>query len=242
LGYGVAGAFGGVVVGSGMALVIAYLSIRDILHGERRRFDTKELKRFLVPVTAAVLCFTILTNIDTFLARHFLTDLDAGIYSAASMLGKIILFLPTAIGAVMFPKISDAHARGRDTYSLMRKSIIWTLVISGIVALAYILIPGFIINLLYGAAYIEAAPSLAVLGLAMTMFGLASLFMNYGLATDSHALIVILAFFTVLEIALIEIWNATPLQIATDLLVGSAGICILSLAHLEIRRRSHGLY
>ncbi len=242
LGYGVAGAFGGVVVGSGMALVIAYLSIRDILHGERRRFDTKELKRFLVPVTAAVLCFTILTNIDTFLARHFLTDLDAGIYSAASMLGKIILFLPTAIGAVMFPKISDAHARGRDTYSLMRKSIIWTLVISGIVALAYILIPGFIINLLYGAAYIEAAPSLAVLGVAMTMFGLASLFMNYGLATDSHALIVILAFFTVLEIALIEVWNATPLQIAIDLLVGSAGICILSLAHLEIRRRSHGLY
>jgi O-antigen/teichoic acid export membrane protein len=239
MGFGVAGAFGGVVVGSGLALIISYISIRDIFHGKTQKFQTSDLKRYMIPVTIAVLCFTVLTNVDIFLARHYLSDFDSGLYSAASNLGKIILFLPGAIGAVMFPKISDAHAKGLDTYPIMRKSIIWTLVVSGLVALFYYFEPGFIINLLYGTDYEGASSALAVIGIAMTMFGLATLFMNYGLATDSNALIMILAFFSVLEVALIVLFNSTPLQIAIDLLISSAGICIMSYLHLELRHRSN---
>jgi O-antigen/teichoic acid export membrane protein len=238
LGFGVAGAFGGVVVGSGLALVISYISIRDIFHGETQKFETSDLKRYLIPVAIAVLCFTILTNIDIFLARHYLSDFDSGLYSAASNLGKIILFLPGAIGAVMFPKISDAHAKGLDTYPIMKKSIIWTLVVSGLVALFYYLEPGFIINLLYGSDYAGASSALAVIGIAMTMFGLATLFMNYGLATDSNPLIIILAFFSILEVVLIVLFNSSPFQIAMDLLISSAGICVMSYMHLELRHRS----
>ena len=238
LGFGVAGAFGGVVVGSCFVLLISYISIRDVFHGEQRKFDITELKRYLIPVTVAVLCFTVLTNIDTFLARHYLSNVDAGLYSAASMLGKIILFLPGAIGAVMFPKISKAHARGEGTYAIMRKSIIWTLAISSVVAIVYAIEPGFVIMLLYGADFINADSTLAVMGVAMTLFGLATLFMNYGLATDSNALVTILALFTILEVALIAIWNATPLDIAIDLLICSAGICAFSWLHLVQRHRS----
>lgn len=238
LGYGVSGAFGGVVVGSGMVLIISYFSVRDVFRGEKRKFNIAELRRYLIPVTVAVLCFTVLTNIDTFLARHYLSEIDAGLYSAASMLGKIILFLPGAIGAVMFPKISKAHAQGEGTYAIMRKSILWTLAISIVVAAVYAIAPGFVIQLLYGSTYVDAASTLAVLGVAMTLFGLATLFMNYGLATDSYALIVILASFTILEVSLIAIWNTTPLDIAIDLLICSAGICSLSWIHLSQRHRS----
>jgi O-antigen/teichoic acid export membrane protein len=238
LGFSVAGAFGGVVMGSILALVIAYISIKDIFHGERKPFETTDLKRYLVPVTIAVLCFTILTNIDTFLARHYLNEVDAGLYSAASMLGKIILFLPGAISAVMFPRISQAHARGEGTYVIIRKSIIWTLLISSAVAVVFLMIPGLVIETLFGPSFSAAAPSLAVLGVAMVLFGLATLFMNFGLATDSNALITILAIFTVLEIIMIAIWNATPLDISLDLLVSSAGICALSWTHLELKHRS----
>ncbi len=238
MGYNVAGAFGGVIVGSAVALIITFLSIKDIFRGERRSFDTGDLRRYLVPVTIAVLCFTVLTNIDTFLARHYLSDIDASLYSAASMLGKIILFLPGAISAVMFPRISQAHARGEGTYAIMRKSIIWTLAISSAVALVYLFIPEYVVNLLYGSGYVAAAPSLAVLGIAMVLFGLATLFMNFGLATDSNALIAILAVFTILEISLISIWNSTPMDISFDLLVSSIGICAFSWIHLEQRHRS----
>lgn len=242
MGYSVDGAFGGVVVGSVVALVISYISIKDIFHGERQRFDTSELRKYLVPVTIAVLCFTILTNIDTFLARHYLSGTDASLYSAASMLGKIILFLPSAIGMVMFPRISEAHARGQGTYAIMRKSIIWTLAFSGVAALVFLLMPGFVINLLYGSSYLAAAPSLAVLGIAMMLFGLATLFMNFGLATDSNVLIAILATFTILEIILIAIWNASPLEISLDLLACSIGICALSWINLELRHSSGRLH
>jgi O-antigen/teichoic acid export membrane protein len=242
MGYGVAGAFGGVVVGSAIALVITFISIKDIFKGERRPFDTEDLRRYLVPVTIAVLCFTVLTNIDTFLARHYLSDVDASLYSSASMLGKIILFLPGAISAVMFPRISQAHAKGEGTYAIMRKSIIWTFAISSSVALVYLLIPDIVIDLLYGPTFVAAAPSLAVLGIAMVLFGLATLFMNFGLATDSNALITILAVFTIIEIVLIAIWNSTPLEISYDLLASSIGICVFSWIHLEQRHRSGRLH
>jgi O-antigen/teichoic acid export membrane protein len=238
MGYSVAGAFGGVVIGSVLALIISFYSIRDIFRGKRQKFDTCELRRYLVPVTIAVLCFTILTNIDTFLARHYLSEFDSSIYSAASMISKVILFLPGAIGAVMFPRISEAHAKGNDTYPIMRKSIIWTLVISGLVAVVFLAIPDSVIGILYTSDYQGAGPSLSILGVAMVLFGLATLFMNFGLATDSNAFITILAFFTVLEIALIAIWNATPLEISIDLLGSSIGLCAFSWVHLELRHRS----
>jgi O-antigen/teichoic acid export membrane protein len=238
MGFSVAGAFGGVVIGSVLALMISFYSIKDIFQGKRQKFDTAELRRYLVPVTIAVLCFTVLTNVDTFLARHYLSDVDSSIYSAASMISKIILFLPGAIGAVMFPRISEAHAKGIGTYPIMRKSIIWTLAISGVAAAVFLVIPDSVIGILYTSDYQSAGPSLSVLGVAMVLFGLATLFMNFGLATDSNAFITIMAVFTVLEIGLIAVWNTTPLEIAIDLLVSSIGLCAFSWAHLEIRRRS----
>ena len=53
----------------------------------------------------------VLTNIDLILVKHFFTPIEAGYYSIAQMVGKIILILPIPIVTVMFPKLSSLDGR-----------------------------------------------------------------------------------------------------------------------------------
>src|SRR3972149_2017554 len=57
-------------------------------------FSVSEVYHYFFPVGTTVLCFMVLTNIDLILVKHFFTPMEAGYYSIAQIVGKIILFLP----------------------------------------------------------------------------------------------------------------------------------------------------
>ncbi|MEM2979690.1 MAG: hypothetical protein QW083_04595, partial [Methanomassiliicoccales archaeon] len=138
---------------------------------------------------------------------------------------------------VMFPRVSEFYTRNKETAGVLRRAIFYTLCITGLVALAYVVIPDRIIVVFYGDTYLDAAPALSVLGIAMTLFGLSSLFMNYSLAIESRAYIAIFCFFTALEIILIMTFHTTMISIAYDLFIASAGILSLSWLYFEIKTR-----
>ncbi len=242
LGFGVAGAVGGAAMGLAVSAVISFTPIRSYLSEKGTRVDIGEVWRYTIPSTIAVLCFTVITQVDVIFAAHYLPKDLASAYSAASMLGKIILFLPGAIAAVMFPRISDAHAKRKETARILRRSILLTAILSGIVALVYVIAPEFILQLLYGGKFLEAAPSLQIIGVAMFLFSIANLFMIYGLATDGHIYTWILSLFTALELALMMVNHSTPMAIAANLLITGLLVTIVSGAHLELRERAKRKY
>lgn len=244
-GFGVAGAMGAVVIGSAFGMLIVLVGVRDYLAkpGEEiTHADSRAIKMYLIPVTVAVVCYAILTNIDILLANHYLDKTSSGLYSMASTLGKIILFLPGAIGTVMFPKLSEAHTRHEDTVRIMRRSIFWTLGLSGLCAMGFLLLPDTVLGLLSNKSYLGAAPVLQVIGFSMMFFGLASLFMNYGLATDRHQYTSFLLIFTLVEVALLALFHSTPVEIAYDMLVTSLLMCVVSWVYMELKWRSVTIY
>jgi O-antigen/teichoic acid export membrane protein len=244
-GFGVAGAMGGVIVGMTFGVLILLLGVKDHLvrsGSPITKDDARSIKVYLIPVAVAVICYGVLTNMDIFLANHYLDKGQAGLYSTASTLGKIILFLPGAIGTVMFPKITHAHTRNEDTVRIMRRSIFWNLALTGLVALGFLLLPDLVLKILSNDSYIAAAPSLQVLGIAMMFFGLASLFMNYGLATNRHQYIAVILVFTLAEIALVMLFHSSPFEIACDMLVTSLSMCLLSYAYMEYMFRTETTY
>jgi O-antigen/teichoic acid export membrane protein len=171
----------GVLLGLLFAILVALCTVRDILRRSSKpveKFEVGEIVRYFFVVVFTVICYTVMINIDIFLARQYLDPVDAGLYSTASVLGKVIWYLPGSINLVLFPKIAQAHAKKTDTVRTMRRLVLWAFALTGGVALIYLLLPSLILEILYGNAYSGAATSLSILGIAMAFFGLTNLFMN----------------------------------------------------------------
>ena len=124
----------GVLVGAVFAMMFFFVIIWNYIKKPGEPAESGAW-RFTVPVTIGVLCYTILTNIDVILAAIFFDKSTANYYTAASMLVKVILFLPGAISGVMFPKVSRAYAQKEDTSKILYRSILFTLLLSITVAL-----------------------------------------------------------------------------------------------------------
>ena len=238
IGFGIMGALGGVLIGLSLALAVSLYSIRDIFRVEPVPIPGPELVRMrasLVHVIIAVICLTIMVNVDVILARQYLDANTAGLYAVCSMLGKIILFLPSSINIVIYPKLSAAHAKRSGTVAMMRLSVLIALGVTGIVVISFFLFPNEILRLLYGGdKYIGAAAGLGILGLAMALLGVANLFMNYGLAVESRAYLAIMVFFTALQVALIVLFHDSLVTIALDMLLAFGGTTLVSWTYMEL--------
>ncbi len=237
LGYEVAGAMAGVIFAPVISMLVCYTGIRDLLFDPGQKGDVSGMFRYLIPVAIGSLCFLLLTNVDIVLAKAFLPDVESGIYSAASILSKVILFLPTAVVAVMFPKVSEAHEVKGEIRATMNKSILTVMGLCLLVNIVVMLFPSEIINILYGNEYVGAENTLIIMSWAMTFLSLSNLFMNYGLATDDYPYIFIMAFFTMLEIGLIILYHSSMEAIASSVLVSSLGIVSFNFYYHMIKSR-----
>ena len=239
-GWSVAGAFGAVLVGTLLASVWLYYGLKDYWAKEGVPFETKGMAAYTIPVAISTISFMTITNVDNLLARGFLDPTDAGLYSACSMLGKIVLWMPLAISTVTFPRFSGASVKGESTTPLIRKSILITLAITGAITLFCFLFPDFVLLVAFGDQYLDAAPYLPVIILAFSLFGLATMLQRYGLATGKWAFVTIYAVFTVMGVGMILAFHETPMQIALVMLATSAGISITSAVYLELKLKEGG--
>ncbi|MBI0584239.1 MAG: oligosaccharide flippase family protein [Methanomassiliicoccus sp.] len=244
LGLGVAGALGGVIIGIAFSTAISFFLVRRYFFIKPKVVEAKEIWRFTVPATVAILGFTILTQVDVIIATALLPLDQASYYAAASSLAKIILFLPGAVSTVMFPKISKAHAEKGETHRILKTSFAMTLALSGAVVAVYLLLPDFVLNILLPAnPYKELiAPILQGLGGAMMLLGLANLFMLYGLATDGHAYITIIGLSVVVLLSLVGAVVAlgiifTPMILVEIMFVTGLFIIVLSGIYLLLIER-----
>lgn len=190
LGLGVEGAIGGIALG----YFIIFLSSATILRLTIVKFmSTNPVKKdvsytqgsfsYSVPVLIALLCSTCLTNIDLVLVKHFFLPEETGNYAIASVLGKAVLVLPSAIVSVMFPMVSESHALEADSYNILRKSVVLAGILSCLGLQVYLFFPELLVTILMGAKHASTAPLVRYYGLAMLPFVFVNLFMYFNLGT-----------------------------------------------------------
>ena len=240
-GFGVTGAIGGVVVGSLFGLALALYSVRDCLTRPTERIERKEIQeiwRYLMIATAAVVGYGVLINVDLFLARQYLSSEQAGLYASALVLSKVLLYLPGSVGFVLMSKLSEYHALGVGAASLLRRVVLWTMLLSMVLLAFYLIIPEQILVFFYGYQYADAAGALMLLAIAMTFYGLCGLFLNYALATADKVQVGLFCFFAVFEVVLIMLYHPTPEGIALDILVTAGFLLLVSVGYMEARNHA----
>jgi O-antigen/teichoic acid export membrane protein len=193
-----------------------------------RHLDRPRILRSLVPVMIGLLAITALTSVDVVVAKAALSSHEAGIYGSASLVGRVILYLPSAIITVLLPRVAARVAGRRATDDLLRRSVAVTLAfcVSGTVLYAVVGVP--ITRIAFGEKYVEAGHLLWLFGIAMSAFAILNVLLIYHLALEHARMSWLLLGGALVQVAAFGAIHGTVRQlIAIDIAVGIA----LLIAH-----------
>jgi O-antigen/teichoic acid export membrane protein len=169
--------------------------------------------RPLAPALLGVLAFTSLTSIDVVVAKLWLSDHSAGVYGAASFLGRLILYLPAAIALVVLPKVASRSAAGRASADILVRSMGATALMCSIGVAAFAVAPEQLLDLAFGGRYASGAPLMWLFGVAMTGFALLNLVFVYDLARHGWRAAAVLGIGCLAQLALFAIWHGSGQQL-----------------------------
>jgi O-antigen/teichoic acid export membrane protein len=148
--------------------------------------------------------FATFVALDVVLARHLLAGAIAGSYAAASMSGKIALFLSVAVPIVAYPRFAAHRAAGTSSQRELRLSLLLVIALGALAAAVMAIFPHLIVGVLFGHRYVAAAPLLRVLAPEGAAMGVVGLFTYYHVA--QHSIVAVVPW---LGVVVVSIWMTT---------------------------------
>jgi O-antigen/teichoic acid export membrane protein len=136
-------------------------------HVKAWRFSRSAAKSLLKdswPLLFSGFMTVISLRIDQVMLGQMVGDREVGIYSAAVRLTEPWVFIPTAIGASVFPAIMESWATNEELfYAQIQKLYNLMALIAYGIAVPVSILSGWLVKGLFGTPYAEAGPLLAVL-------------------------------------------------------------------------------
>ena len=233
-GLSVSGALGVTLLGSGVSFLVPLL----LLGGWMRRAPTtgevpgnSELARAAIPIAVGTLAIASLTTADLIVAKIALSDEAAGIYGGASLLGRLLLYVPATIATVLLPKVSSRVAAARDTDDILGASLAVTVLISLGLLAVLVLAPTFIVGSSLGGNYEAAAPLIGLFGAAMMGCAILNVLLTYHLGLGSSAMSWLLLGGAFAQLAGYAVFHGSTYQlIGVNIVTAGALILIHELA------------
>lgn len=184
----------------------------------------------LLPTLIGTLAISFPTAADVVIVRHFFEPQEAGLYTAASILGRVVLFLPLAVSMVLFPKITHEWTLGNSGLGFLYRGLGITALLSGFVTLGLILFPRIAITSFLGDQYAGGQDLVPTYAAAMFLFSLAVVFLFYNLATAQTAYLYFLLVPHIgLELALLYAFHGSLNQVIMVLLSMNPFLVLASL-------------
>jgi O-antigen/teichoic acid export membrane protein len=210
VGWGAAGGIAASAVAGAVSIGIGLLVLRPILRerGEAPQLPIAELGRYGGSVLVQGFLFSTFLSLDVVLVKHYFEPELAGYYAAAATVGKMVFFLPGAVGTVMFPRVSAQLAAGGSGASVLRKSVLVTVGLCGALTLVLFLVPGLVTQLLFGPAYAPTAALVGGYSLVMVLLAVVNLLMLFHLSAHRSRFMVLLGAGVLLEALGIALWHA----------------------------------
>lgn len=237
-GAGVAAAMGATLAGAVASLALPAWFLRNRVGRRSARLSpetARAVRRYLVPVVVGVLALTSLTTADVMVAKAALPDDEAGLYGGASLVGRVILYLPAAVVVVLLPKVSARTASGRSSVDALLKSLAVTgLFCLGAIAV-YAAVPKLVLFVAFGPEFEAASGWLWMFAVAMTGFSMLNVMLAYYLGRGESIASWLLLGGAILQAALFAVFHDSAEEL---LLVDIAVAAVLTTVQVPLVWRS----
>jgi O-antigen/teichoic acid export membrane protein len=225
LGFGVAGALGGLIASALVAVFVATLPLVNAPGGahsdnEHLRLGGAALRVFAVTAATNVLLF-----IDVLFAKHHFSGEMAGWYGAAGTVARTLPFGVGFVALILMPKAAAAWHTSRDSLSrvLFAAASIAAVGIAAGFALITLL-PGPIVNITYGPSFAGAVPLLRLYAINAALFAFWSIAVAYLIALARYEVFGLLVAAAIFEAIAMATLGSTPSRLLTIAIVGNAAL------------------
>ena len=234
-GYAVSGAMTAVFVGLAFVFCLGLFSLRDHFSGHAgQRVRLRVMAGFSLTATAGIIGVLILYNQDVILAKHFLSDHDAGIYGGLNKIGTILYFLTLSVSQVLFPRVVEAVAKEQNPGRLLLSSAGILTALGAAALLVFAAVPQLVVGVLFGPRFSDAIPLVFPVGVIGLALALDNLLVQFFMAVHDRAFVPILILGVVAEAGLIFLFHATVGQVVIDVLVALVGLLVLLAARCYV--------
>jgi O-antigen/teichoic acid export membrane protein len=197
-------------------------------HGESR-VDLRRFLRAAVETGSGFLAVTTMLYFDVVLVRHYFDAYDAGLYSAASVVGRAIFTGVAFIPMVLIPKIVHRRASSISVRPIAALGIAAT-VAAALVAIAIVIgAPVRVVSLVSGAAYAGAAPYLLPYAVAVSALAGANVAAAVRVGLHRFAHVVPLIVVALAEIGLVAVRHATITDVLWIIVVGHGTALLVTI-------------
>lgn len=189
LGWSVFGVITAVIIGIVLAILYGLYYIGNYVrkafrHKEESSIDMIEFMKYAFGTIVAQGCVVALTSGDILLVKAYFPDREAGLYSSAMVIGKIAMYVATAVVAALFPMVVERHQQGKNTVSLLKKAMLYGGGVSVVCAIGMITLGRPVIGLLFGERYLGAIGFLPAVCIYVVPLTFITILMNYVLAVN----------------------------------------------------------
>jgi len=196
-----------------------------------------------VPMAGLTL-FAVLQNADVIAVGHFFDADLSGAYAQAAVAAKGIIWVAVGLGLYLLPEAAREAADGRDARHLLGKTSGLLAVIAVPVLVAFSLLPGPILELVFGDKATLAESALPWLAAAMTFLAAAYLAIQFLLALGRRVFLAILGVAAVAVPVIVAVRDESLQSVAAGLLlldiVLAASLFVLALIARVDRERAIG--
>jgi len=224
-----------------VAAGVAALLLLRSTHGQRLQ-TISGVHSYLAASVVVLSGFALLTYLDVPLIKHYFPDPGiAGVYSRASVIGRAAFFLPMPVAQAMFPKVTSAGSMDRQDQRNLLKAIVFTVVLTGTVAVVVSLWPALPLGLLFGDFHPQPYPVALTRAAVWAMAPLSLLFLllNFQMAQHRFAAALIVVPAAAVFILGTFLWHRTPFQVLFVLGgAATASVAVLAAAVLRAARRA----
>lgn len=230
-GFGVSGALSGIIIATVIMFIIIYKVLKPQLQrGKYSTYSGSHVSfKSALPVMFANSAFILMTQLDMILVKYYFTEQEVGLYAAASILGKAVMYLPGSIAIALFPMVAENHVDRKSSSSLLIQSVFIATLLCLIGALIYYLMSDYIITMFYGPSYHEAGKILQYYGFAIFPMALVMVAEYYLIAKEQVLFAYIFAVIAPLQLLAIYFYHDELLNIV--IIMGISGVLLVIIGY-----------
>ena len=195
---------------------------------------------FALPVLMAETSLILINNSDVLIVKRFFDSVSAGQYAALALIGRIVFFATWSVVITMFPLVAQRQQRGEPHRQLLWTGLGMVLGVSVLIVATTALIPGPIVQILFGAEYLGIAGLLWRYAVATALFALANVLINYRLALGNRAGTIFALAAGILQVVTLLFFHTTLAQVVMIQIILMAGLLLLLFTwELVEQRKEH---
>lgn len=233
----VTGAYLGTPLSMAACAAVLAVVLRRRLAGAGAPGPTASLRGLVAGAGVPVLGLTllgVLQNVDVIVVKHQIGGDAGGSYAAATVAAKLVVWVAVGVALYLLPEAVRRSAAGRGVLPVLARALAVVGAVAVPMLVVFLAAPELLLRVAFGDDLVEAADTLFVLGLAMTLLACSYLAVQCMLALGRRAFVPVLAVVALGETAVLAVAGDTLMGFAW-IVLGVQAACAVAVLALVVR-------